>query len=265
MNLRSIHTDSLYLFSLINTPALPLFIAILDNSSCAYGSIARILNIDKNVDTSTKLTKLDRYVFMTELDTNCSTMSFEWKVSNVTSLPFSVGREHSVTVGLDSEWSDTTSLRLGIYLVEYIVQFQDFFFLDYGFVEVLPSPPVALIAGGPEVLRKHNSLIRLDGSQSRDVDLGPGNYDGMTFSWSCKRKGEQFYDFNASSYNIGCFRTGKQALEDTGRVVLLDTSPIQVDQFYDIKLTVFTASKMSDSFVQQMQIVAGEPLYVEIT
>ena len=201
---------------------------------------------------------------MTELDTNCNTMSFEWKLSNVTFLPFSVGKAHSITVGFDSEWSDTASLELGIYLVEYIVQFQDFFFLDYGFLEVLPSPPVVLIAGGPEVLRKHSSLIRLDGSQSRDVDLGPGNYGGMTFSWSCKRKGEQFYDVNASSYSIGCFGSGKQGLDDTGRIVLLDTSPMQVNQFYDIKLTVFTASKMSDSFVQRMQIVTGEPLYVEI-
>ena len=259
-----VRTDTLHMVSFITTPALLLFIIISDNSSCVFGSIARILNIDKNVNTSTKLTKLDRYIFMAELDTNCSTVSLEWKVSTVTSLPFSVGKAHSITVGFDSEWSDTTSLALGIYLVEYIVQFQDFYFLDYGFVEVLPSPPVALIAGGPEVSRKHNSLVHLDGSQSRDVDLGPGNYGGMTFSWSCKRKGEQFYDVNASSYSIGCFGTGKQALEDTERIVLLDTSPMQVNQFYDIKLTVFTASKMSNSFVQRMHIVAGEPLYVEI-
>lgn len=242
---------------------MPLVI-ISDNSSCVFGSIARILNIDKKVNTSTKLTKQDRYVFMTELETNCSSVSFEWKVSNVTSLPFAVGKTHSKTVGSDSEWSDTRSLELGLYLVENIVQFQDFYFLDYGFVEVLPSPPVALIAGGPEVSRKHDSLVRLDGSQSRDLDLEPGDFDGMTFSWSCKRKGEQFYDVNASSYSIGCFGTGKQALEDTGRIVLLDTSRIQVNQFYDIKLTVFTARKMSDSFVQRMHIVSGEPLYVEI-
>lgn len=202
---------------------------------------------------------------MTELDTNCSTLSFEWKVSNVTSVPFSVGKAHSVTVGLYSEWSDTRFLDLGIYLVEYIVQFQDFYFLDYGFIEVLPSPPVALIAGGPEVSRKHNSLVRLDGSPSRDVDLGPGNYDGMTFAWSCKRKDEQFYDDVISfSYSRGCFGTGKQALEDTGRIVLLDTSPMQINQYYDIKLTVFSASKMNDSFVQRVLIVAGEPLYAEI-
>ena len=245
------------------TLALP-FVIISDNSSCVFGSIGRILNIDKKVNTSTKLTKLERYVFMTELETNCSTASFEWKVSNVTSLPFAVGKAHSKTVGFDSEWSDTRSLELGIYLVEYIVRFQDFYFLDYGFVEVLPSPPVALIAGGPEVSRKHDSLVRLDGSQSRDLDLEPGDFDDMTFSWSCKRKGEQFYDVNASSYSIGCFGTGKQTLEDTGRIVLLDTSTMQVNQFYDIKLTVFTARKMSGSFVQRMHIVSGEPLYVEI-
>lgn len=253
---------SIYSFYILSS--YPPFTIISDNSSCVFGSIARILNIDKKVNTSTTLTKLDRYVFMTEIDTNCSAVNFEWKVSNVTSLPFSVGISHSVTVGSDSEWSDTRSLDLGIYLVEYIVHFQNFYFLDYGFMEVLPSPPVAHIAGGPEVSRKHNSLIRLNGSPSREVNLEPGNYGGMTFSWSCKRKGEQFYDVNASSYSIGCFGTGKQALEDTGKIVFLDTSPMEVNQFYDIKLTVSTAIKMSDSFVQRMHIVSGEPLYVEI-
>ncbi|XP_078349636.1 LOW QUALITY PROTEIN: polycystin-1-like protein 2 [Oculina patagonica] len=244
-----------------------------DNSSCVFGSNARILNIDKNVNTSTELTKLERYLFMTEVDTICSTLSFEWKVSNVTYLPFSVGKAHSITVGWDSEWSDITSLDLGIYLVEYIVHFQDFYFLDYGFIEVLPSPPVALIAGGPEVSRKHNAIMSLDASPSRDVDLGPGNYDGMTFTWSCKRKDEQFYDelntFNqnqSSSISAagGCFGNETQKIDDTSRMLFLDTNTMEVNQYYDIKLTVLTKSGMNNTFVQRVLIVTGEPLYAEI-
>lgn len=210
---------------------------------------------------------------MTEVDTNCSTLSFEWKVSNVTYLTFSVGKAHSVIVGLDSEWSDITLLDLGIYLVEYIVHIQDYYFLDYGFIEVLPSPPVALIAGGPEVSRKHNAIISMDASPSRDVDLGPGIYDGLTFTWSCKRKDEQFYDdlnkFNQNqsssiSSGGGCFGNETQKLKETGRMVFLDTSTMKVNQYYDIKITVLTKSELNNTFVQQVLIVTGEPLYVEI-
>ena len=84
----------------------------------------------------------------------------------------------------------------------------------------------------------------MDASPSRDVDLAPGNYDGMTFAWSCKRKDEQFYDdlktFNQSqsSSSRGCFGNEKQTLEDTGRIVFLNTSTMEVNQYYDIKLTV---------------------------
>lgn len=206
------------------------------------------------------------------MNTTCSTLNFEWKVSNVTSLPFSVGKAHSTIVGLDPEWNDITSLDLGIYLVEFIAHFRDFYFVDYGFIEVLPSPPVAFIAGGPEVLRKHNSTIIMDASPSSDLDLGPGNYERMKFTWSCKRKDEQFYDeFNTPNQNYsssdssgrGCFGTDKQKLEDTGRIVLLDTSAMQVNQYYDIKLTV-SKNEMNSRFVQRMLIITGNPLYVEI-
>ena len=212
---------------------------------------------------------MERYLFMTEVDTNCSTLRFEWKVSNVTSLPLSVGKAHAITVGLDSEWIDISSLDVTIYLVEYIVHFQDFYFLDYGFIEVLPSPPIAYIAGGQKVSRKHNVIMTLDASNSRDVDLGPGNYDSMTFMWSCKRIDEQFFDDNQdptslNSYVGGCFGNGRQSLEETGRIVFLNTSAMEVNEIYHIKLTVFTASGKNSTFVQQVLIVTGDPLYVEI-
>ena len=104
----------LFIYFLYNLFNIASCIIISDNSSCVFGSNATILNIDKNVDTSTKLTKQERYLFMTEVDTNCGTLSFEWKVSNVTSPPFTVGKAHSITVGLDSEWSNITFLNLGI-------------------------------------------------------------------------------------------------------------------------------------------------------
>ena len=249
-----------------------LLFSFSDSSSCVFGSAAKILNIDKNVNTTTKLTKSARYLFNTAVNTNCGTLNFEWKVSNVTSLPFSVGTAHFFTTGLDAEWGDFSSLSLGIYLVEFIARFQDFYFLDYGFMEVLPSVPVAFIAGGPEVSRKHNSNISLDGSPSRDVDLGQGNYEGMTFEWSCKRINQTFYDEIDNSTQTfdrpdissrGCLGTDKQKLEDTGRIVWLDTSAMQVNHYYDIKLKV-SKNDLSSSFVQQILIVAGNPLYAEI-
>ena len=229
-----------------------MYFHVSDDSSCVFESRARILNIDKNVNTTTELRKVEHYLFTTEVDTNCSGLSFEWKVANVTSMPFTVGTPYFTTVGVGSEWNDISSLDLGIYLVEFIVYFQDFYFLDYGFVKLLPSQPVAIIAGGSEVSRKHNSIIILDASSSYDLDLGPGIYEGMTFAWSCS-------DISGE----GCFGSQEHTLNATGRMVSLDTSAMQVNQHYDIKLTVFE-NGMNSSFVQRILIVTGDPLYVEM-
>ena len=231
--------------------SISLYFHFSDDSSCAFGSLARILDIDKNVNTATELRKVEHYLFTTEVNTKCSGLSFEWKVANVTSLPFTVGTAYFTTVGLDSEWSDISSLDFGIYLVDFIVYFQDFYFLDYGFINVLPSPPVAIIAGGSEVSRKHNSVITVDASPSYDLDLGPGIYEGMTFAWSCS-------DISGE----GCFGSQEHRLDETGRIVSLDTSAMQINQHYDIKLTVIE-NGMNSSFVQRI-LVTGDPLYAEI-
>ena len=254
--------------------ALPFLfvIVVLDGSSCVFGSRVKILNIDKNVNTTTKLTKLTRYLFNAEASTNCHSLSFEWKVSNVTSRPFSVGRASSITIGSGTDLDDISSLGVGIYLVEFTAHFRKFYFLDYGFIEVLPSAPVAFIAGGPEVSREHNSNITLDGSPSRDFDIGKGLYKGLTFEWSCKGEEEMFHDESDSSNRTvigrdaasrGCFGNEEQKLKDTGRIVFLDTSSMQIKKYYDIKLTI-KKRDLSGTFVQRVEIVDGTPLYAEI-
>ena len=217
-----------------------------------FESRARILNINKNVNTTTELRKEDNNLVTTEVYSSCSRLNFEWKVANVTSVPFTVGKAHFMTVGFDSEWSGISSLGLGIYLVQFIVYFDNFYFLDYGFINLLPSPPVAFIAGGSEVSRKHNSVITADASPSYDLDIGLGNYEGMTFTWFC-----------SNSSGRGCFGSEETRLNDTGRMVSLDTGAMQVNHYYDIKLTV-SENDMNSSFVQRVLIVTGNPLYVEI-
>ena len=190
----------------------------------------------------------------------------------MTSLPFSVGTRYSITIGLGAELDDFSSLGVGIYLVEFIAHSQEFYFLDYGFIEVLSSAPVAFIAGGSEVSREHNSNITLDGSPSRDLDIGKGSYEGLTFEWSCKREEETFHDESDSSNRTvigrdaasrGCFGNEEQKLKDTGRTVFLDTSSMQINKYYDIKLTV-KKRDLSGTFVQRVEIVDGTPLYAEI-
>lgn len=230
-----------------------LFLRFLDNSSCVFESRARIDNIDKNVYTTTQLRKGERYLLTTNVNSSCSQLTFEWKVAKVTTLPLAVETAYFRSVASGSEWSDSSSLYPGKYLVEFVGHFENFYFLDYGFIEVLPSPPVPLIVGASEVSRQQGAVLTFDASPSYDADLGPGINEGLTFSWTC-----------SSTSGGGCFGSAEQNFIDNGRIMSVNTTTMQAHQFYDVQLKVSAKNGLNSSFMQRVHLVSFSPLHVEI-
>lgn len=230
-----------------------LFLRFLDNSSCVFESRARIDNIDKNVYTTTQLRKGERYLLTTNVNSSCSQLTFEWKVAKVTTLPLAVETAYFRSVASGSEWSDSSSLYPGKYLVEFVGHFENFYFLDYGFIEVLPSPPVPLIVGASEVSRQQGAVLTFDASPSYDEDLGPGINEGLTFSWTC-----------SSTSGGGYFGSAEQNFIDNGRIMSVNTTAMQAHQFYDVQLKVSAKNGLNSSFMQRVHLVSFSPLHVEI-
>lgn len=138
------------------------------------------------------------------------------------------------------------------------------------YLSIIQSPIVAQIEGGSKVTRGAQR-IKLDASPSRDLDLKVGDYTGMTFIWFCKKKSEVFPKgplpiivTSAPSTNTGCFNTGIGKFSQSGRVIEIDGSLMQVGQSYTIKLEVESGVR-KESFEQEMDIVNGDPPQLSVT
>lgn len=186
------------------------------------------------------------------------------------------GSKQAVATGT-SEWNiKKLSLSINMYLVSYQVTMtkNSITGIDFKFLSITQSELIAEISGGSLVKRGFEKEISLDGSPSRDLDLEVGNYDGMTFTWLCKKKDEAFPSGSLDTVPVispsdpkgkgGCFDTGIGKLAKTDRVVQINTGDMQVDTSYVVNLIVSKTGKSSAKFVQQIDVVRGDPPQLSI-
>ena len=137
-----------------------------------------------------------------------------------------------------------------------------------GFFDITKSPLIADISGGNKVTRGKGSIIKLDGSLSRDPDVDPGDLSSMQFIWLCKKRQESFPNVSVASVPVitpssgpgigGCFGTGVGKLSSSDAKVDLVTIAMVVGEFYDVKLIVKKDDR-EDKFLQGIEIVSGDP------
>ena len=142
-----------------------------------------------------------------------------------------------------------------------------------GFFNITKSPLRADISGGNRVTRGKGSIIKLNGSLSRDPDLEPDDTSLMHFTWLCKQRRESFPSVSIASIPVvslsqgpssgGCFGTGVGKLSSNDAIVNLETSAMAVGEFYDVKL-IASKDDRKDDFVQEIEIVRGNPPEVTI-
>ncbi|XP_028289903.1 polycystic kidney disease 1 like 1 [Gouania willdenowi] len=117
-------------------------------------------------------------------------------------------------------------------------------------VEVMPSPPVALIKGGTNIFisKETSSVILLDGRGSYDADF-PSN--PLIYSWTCKP---------VSSISSSCFN---QFVPISSPVLTFPVANLKAnfDQFW-FKLIVHSgnSSASSETFITVMQNMVGKVL-----
>lgn len=76
------------------------------------------------------------------------------------------------------------ALPLGLFRLNLTVtmvgkDLQDFFAVAEGYIRIVQSNLVAKISGGSEIRRSFGSILSVDGLDSFDPDVGPGNYSGI--------------------------------------------------------------------------------------
>ena len=120
---------------------------------------------------------------------------------------------------------------------------------DYGFIRVIPAPLRAIIDGGSSVLWGSKDTVTVDGSLSYDVDVGPGNYSGLIFTWSCYHVG----DNKSSSDN--CFGSFKGDVTLTSIGII--PRGLEIRKLYVLRLTV-SKDERSNFAEIVFEIAAGE-------
>lgn len=80
------------------------------------------------------------------------------------------------------------ALPLGLFRMNLTVRMvgedlQNFYAVAYGYIRIVQSNLVAKIRGGSEIRRSFGSILSVDGLDSYDPDVGPGNYSGICDSF----------------------------------------------------------------------------------
>lgn len=115
-----------------------------------------------------------------------------WFIRNVTTTPLSISKDRTLVKRDALTWSPPSgSLTSGLKLIEFEVGLPNITAVrrDFGFIKVEEPSLVCLINGGSETLISSERQLILSGSDSFDPSIGPDQYFGMSFSWSCYHGG----------------------------------------------------------------------------
>ena len=148
---------------------------------------------------------------------------------------------------------------------------------DKGYINIRPSPLVAIISGETEITRGNKQVIILNGSQSYDPHVGHGALETLTFYWLCKSSDEKFPSESLLDIQIvriplnhsgashgGCFGTGIGRLESTEPVITLNASAMEnTSASYVFQLIVTKDARWSTD-MKTVHIVDGSPPEVSL-
>ena len=90
------------------------------------------------------------------------------------------------------------ALPLGVFRLNLSVMMvgedlQDFFAFAEGYIQIVQSDLVAKIRGGSEIKRRFGSVLSVDGLDSYDPDVDPGNYSGICYSCHYRKSSISIY------------------------------------------------------------------------
>ncbi|XP_078351531.1 uncharacterized protein LOC144636245 [Oculina patagonica] len=223
-----------------------------------------IRNISKDKYLATPVQRSLKTVLVAKIEgiegINAFESVLEWRRVSEMELAASESSEGTLVSQGTNEWTiNRRSIPAGIYQVKFTALYkvgdlaspQILNAFDYGFIEVVAAPLRAIIDEGSSARWGSVEIVTVDGSLSYDGDIGPGNYTGLNFTWSCLDAGDN------SSTSYDCFGS----FVDQGNVnftaVKIDPSQLEFGKMYILRLTV---SKDVRSSVAEMtfEIASGE-------
>ena len=221
--------------------------------------IIRNISKDKNHPTTiNRAAKSVQEAMIQDLPKGVSILesALQWRLLSEAELVASESVEGTLVSQGSAEWTiNRRIIPSGIYQIKFTVSVkigdpavpQTLQAFDYGFIQSIPGPIIAIIDGGSSVRWGSPENVTVDGSLSYDGDIGPGTHTGLNFTWSCSLH-------NSISYS--CF--GAFANENANTTAItINTEKLLRGNSYVLKLTV---SKDTRSAFAEMkfEIAYGE-------
>lgn len=198
--------------------------------------------------------------------------SFKWIAAPIDKEGKVYGTEKTLNNQSASLYVKSNSLNYGLYMVQFYVTRNSTDIetrVDYGIIEITPTPLVAHIAGGNVVTRGFTHPIILDASKSYDPDVELYKRDGIVFTWLCRKVGESWplNDLNALPIislslggDSGCFGTGigKLPLQVTPEKITIASGLLAVQKSYQF-VVLLSKDDRTISASQIVKLVPGDP------
>lgn len=184
----------------------------------------------------------------------------EWRRVSEMELAASESADGTLVSEGTNEWTiNRRSIPAGIYQIKFTASYkvgdpaspQTLHAFDYGFIEVIAAPLRAIIDEGSRVRWGSVETVTVDGSLSYDGDIGPGNYTGLSFTWSC------YEEENNSSMSYDCFGSFVDQENVNFTAVSIDPSHLEIGKTYILRLTVSKDERSSVAEIS-FEIADGE-------
>ena len=248
----------------------------------------RITNVGRTVDQAAVVQLSSYYTFQTNIEVRCAqiyTQNMSWILASPSLNDSEAILNGTIASANTSEWTlsdhhlpfahDLHALYFVFTLVQGDNNKRENVY-DKGYITIQPLPLVAIISGETEITRGNKQNIVLNGSESYDPHVGPGDLETLTFYWLCKESSEEFptenpleiqvvsVPLNGSGLDGGCFGTGIGRLESTQPVVALNASVMEnTTASYAFHLIV-TKDARTSSDRKTVHVVEGSPPEVSL-
>ena len=193
-------------------------------------------------------------------DANVLASTLEWRIISETELGNSESVEGTLVGQGTTDWTiNRRSIPAGIHQVKFTASYkigdpdfpQIFTAFDFGFIEVIAAPVKPVIEGGSSVRWGSIDTVTVDGSLSYDGDIGPGNYSGLNFTWSC------FHSEDNASMSNDCFGSFVGQVNAISTSITIDPGQLVVGKSYVLRLTVSKDERRSFAEMS-FEVAAGE-------
>ena len=191
-------------------------------------------------------------------DVNVLASTLEWRIISETELGNSESPEGTLVSQGTTDWTiNRRSIPAGIYQVKFTASYktgdpelpQTLSAFDFGFIEVIAGPVKAIIDGGSRVRWGSVDTATVNGSLSYDGDVGPGNYSGLNFAWSC------FHSEDNASLSSDCSSSIVGPVNAIS--TFIDLRQLVVGKNYVLRLTV-SKDERSSFAEMSFEVTAGE-------